>query len=85
MIQECLDLNLPFKVSESNCDSFGDDHRQIPSRELTYPTLGKGTSSSKGPIGMGYVSYQEGRCFKVKDVEEIKLLQSLHCIEILAS
>ena len=31
----------------------------IPSRQLTYPTLGKGKSSSKSPWG-GYVCYQEG-------------------------
>ena len=30
-------------------------HQPIPSRELTYPTLGKGTSSSKVPLGGGYV------------------------------
>ena len=32
----------------------------IPSRELTYPKLGKGKSSSKGPFLGGYVSFQEG-------------------------
>ena len=31
-----------------------------PSRELTYPTLGKGKSSSKCHFGMGYVSSLEG-------------------------
>ena len=35
------------------------EHRSMPSRELTYPTWGKGTSSST-VILMGYVSSQEG-------------------------
>ena len=34
---------------------------RVPSRELTYPTWGKGKSSSKVPTGMGYVNFQEGR------------------------
>ena len=32
----------------------------IPSRELTYPTMEKGKSSSKVPAGMGYATFQEG-------------------------
>ena len=32
----------------------------IPSRELTDPTLGKGKSSSKVPLGWGYVSFRDG-------------------------
>ena len=34
----------------------------IPSRELTYPTLGKGKSSSKSNFLGGYVSSLEGTC-----------------------
>ena len=38
---------------------------KIPSRKLTYPTLGKGKSSSKVPAGRGYVNSQEGRLFPI--------------------
>ena len=34
---------------------------KLPSRELTYPTWGIGTSSSKALLKRGYVSFQEGR------------------------
>ena len=30
----------------------------LPSRELTYPTLGEGKSSTQNCLGKGYVSYQ---------------------------
>jgi len=33
---------------------------RIPSRELTYPTWGKGKSSTQKCLSMGYVSSQEG-------------------------
>ena len=33
----------------------------LVSRELTYPTWGKGKSSSKSAFGMGYVSSLEGK------------------------
>ena len=36
--------------------------KNIPSRELTYPTLGKGKSSAKVPFWGGYVSSLEGSC-----------------------
>ena len=32
----------------------------LPSMERTYPTLGRGTSSSKVPLDMRYVGSQEG-------------------------
>ena len=36
-----------------------------PSRELTYPTWGKGKSSSNVPLGWGYVSSQEGKTLQI--------------------
>ena len=44
--------------------------KRIPSRELTYPILGKGKSSSKVPAGMGYVSSQEDSFQKKKSSEK---------------
>ena len=38
---------------------------KLPSRKLTYPTLGKGTSSSKCHFWMGYIRSQEGTSFLV--------------------
>ena len=35
----------------------------IPSRELTYPTLGKGKSSTQKCLGRGYVGSLEGISF----------------------
>jgi len=40
----------------------------LPSRELRYPTLGKGNSSSshlQNCLGKGYVSSQEGKYFAI--------------------
>jgi len=35
----------------------------LPSRELTYPTLGKGKTSAKVPFLGGYVSFLEGKSY----------------------
>ena len=43
--------------------AFGIPWNAIPSRELTYPILRKGTSSSQKCLGRGYFSYKEGTSF----------------------
>ena len=39
---------------------------RVPSRELTYPTLEKGKSSTQNAIFEGYVTFREGNCFEKK-------------------
>ena len=54
----------------------------LPSRELTYPTLGKGKSSSKCHF-WGYVSSLEGNFFTARIGRPVCLNQNLH-LEVVA-
>ena len=55
---------------------------KLPSRELTYPTLGKGKSSSKVPILGGYVSFLEGNSKSTwKVMIGMNILISFWCVK----
>ena len=48
------------KVTSSNVNVLCGKTIDIPSKELTYPTWGKGTSSTQKCLDVGYVSFDEG-------------------------
>ena len=47
-------------------------HLQVPSRELTYPTWAKGSSSSKVPNGKGYVSSRYLQSHGISTSQELR-------------